>query len=301
VPSWSGAALSSSLRSVYLAHLPPGALVADDAALEAELRARMEGGRDAWPTLPLAPAMFVRFLAERSRDGVLPAAGLAPDLHLACACVHRVPGAVEALETAFGPGIRRLLARQDRTGELVDDAQQVLRERLFVGAGDAAPPKIAEYAGRAPLRSWLAAAASRTLIDLRRRARAKREDPASSIRSLAAEVRPEVQYIKERYRGEFQSAVRAAIGRISDRDRTLLKLNVADGLSIDRLAALYRVGRSTAARWLAAARGALLEETRRELCARLGIGPDEYESLAAMVRSDVELSVGGLLGQAGAT
>jgi RNA polymerase sigma-70 factor (ECF subfamily) len=263
---------------------------------ESELRARVDAGRTAWPQLALDPGVFERFLSERAVDGELPRVELAPDLFLACACAHGVRGAAEALEEAFGDVIRRVMERRDRAGMLLDDARQALRARLFVGSGDGALPKIADYAGRAPLRSWLAAAASRTVIDLRRRAAAKREDPASGIRSLAADLQPELEYIKTRYRGEFHDAVRAAVARLTERDRALLKLNLSEGMSVDRLGALYGVGRSTAARWLAAARRALLEETRQELCARLRITPSEYESLAALVRSDLELSVGSLLG-----
>jgi len=284
------------LRSTYLAHVPAGAVVGDAPALEEELRARVDAGRAAWPGLELDPRLFVRCLGERTQGGELPSAAHAADLYLACACAHGVGGAVEGLERAFGDVIRRVLARQDRAGILVDDAQQILRERLFVGAAGGVPPKIADYAGRAPLRSWLAAAAARTVIDLRRRVDAKREDPGSGIRSLAADAEPELDYIKTRYRGEFQDAVRAALANLSERDRALLKLNVAEGMSVDRLGALYQVGRSTAARWLASARRALLEETRRELCDRLRITPSEYESLAALVRSDLEVSVGSLLG-----
>jgi RNA polymerase sigma-70 factor (ECF subfamily) len=236
----------------------------------------------------------VQFLAERAARGELPPAPLAVDLYIACACAHGVPGAVDAFDRTFGDLMRRTFARGDRAKLFVDDAQQALRERLFVAA-DGARPKIAEYAGRAPLKSWLAAAASRIVIDMRRRVAAKREDPTSGVRSLAADVQPELAYIKMRYKGAFEGAVRAALARLSAAERALLKLSLSEGMTVDRLGALYHVGRSTAARRLAAARRALLEETRRELCAALHLTPSEYESLAALVRSDLEVSVGTIL------
>jgi RNA polymerase sigma-70 factor (ECF subfamily) len=287
--------MDQELRASFFAHLRADAAIADGPALEAGLRARLEAGRAAWPTLSLDAHRFVAFLAARTEEAELPPLEHAADLYIACACAGGVDGAVALLDGAFGDMIRRVLARRDGSRELADDAQQVLRERLFVGSADARP-KIADYAGRAPLRSWLAAAASRTLIDLRRRVDAKREEPGSGMRSLADDAEPELQYLKERYRKEFAEAVRAAVAHLSQRDRALLKLNLVQGMSIDRLGAVYNVGRSTAARWLSAARQALHEETRRELCARLSLSPSEYESLAALVRSDLDVSAATLLG-----
>ncbi len=66
-------------------------------------------------------------------------------------------------------------------------------------------------------------------------------------------------------------------------------------MSIDALAGVYHVGRSTAARWLADARERLLAGTRDALCAELQIGRAEYESLAALMRSHVAVSVVRLL------
>jgi RNA polymerase sigma-70 factor (ECF subfamily) len=74
-----------------------------------------------------------------------------------------------------------------------------------------------------------------------------------------------------------------------------LRLAYANGFTVDRIGGLYGVSRATAARWVAAAREALHDGTRRELCARLRITTSEYRSLAALVRSDLEVSVVRLL------
>ena len=82
---------------------------------------------------------------------------------------------------------------------------------------------------------------------------------------------------------------------MSTRERAVLCLNVRDGLSIDKLAAVYGVGRSTVARWLSAAREIVERETRSELVSRLKLSPSAFESLAAEVQSNLDVSLVGLL------
>jgi RNA polymerase sigma-70 factor (ECF subfamily) len=178
----------------------------------------------------------------------------------------------------------------------VDEAFQAVLAKLFLPAPGAAP-KIDEYAGRAPLRSWLAAVASRTMIDLRRRAAAKPETPTDGCaEGLPARADPELDYLKARYRAEFEGALQAAALALDDRPRALLRLHFCAGMSIDALGAVYGVGRSTAARWLASARGEFLKRTKQILFERLGVDSSEYRSIAALVRSQIELSAGTLFG-----
>jgi RNA polymerase sigma-70 factor (ECF subfamily) len=66
-------------------------------------------------------------------------------------------------------------------------------------------------------------------------------------------------------------------------------------MSIDRLAAVYNVGRSTAARWLAAARETLLDEARREVHARIGATPSELRDLGPDLQSVLHVSLVRLL------
>jgi RNA polymerase sigma-70 factor (ECF subfamily) len=280
----------------FTAGLPPG-VGAPAGDLEAVLGAFHEAGRAAWPTIEVDPSALCRWLAARAAPpaATLPDPALAGDAYLACACAEDAPGALCAFDRAFGPMIGRVLARVDASPSFVEDAAQAVLEKLF-----AAPPgaqaKIAEYAGRAPLRVWLRAVTVRTALNLRRgRAPAPHDAvDADDERLLAgAGVDPEIRLAKARFKAELEDAVRAAVARLSSRERTLLRLHLVDGLSIDVLGAHHRVGRSTAARWLAAAREALREHTRAELAARLG--PVDLASVAAFVRSQLELSARGLL------
>lgn len=48
-------------------------------------------------------------------------------------------------------------------------------------------------------------------------------------------------------------------------------------------------------RWLAAARESIFDETRRLMSQRLRLRPEEFESLVRVLRSQLDLSLTGLL------
>ena len=80
------------------------------------------------------------------------------------------------------------------------------------------------------------------------------------------------------------------------RERNLLKQSVLFGATVDDLGALYKVHRATAARWIAAAREHLVEETRQRMIAHLRIGPAEYDSILELIHSQLDVSVSRVLG-----
>jgi RNA polymerase sigma-70 factor (ECF subfamily) len=261
--------------------------------LAAALDARLHAARSVWAELELDPHEFARFLAERTSDAQLPAPEHAADLYLACACARRIPGALEALDARFLAPARHAIGRVDANAQFVEEALQALREKLFVGAAGRAP-KIADYEGRGPLRRWIMAAAARTALNLRRSQAAHPKDAlASDIGFDATDL--ELEYVKERYKAHFEQAVRAALAGLDTRERALLRLHYSERLGVDRLGAIYRVGRSTAARWLSKARERLLTATRALLTAELGLTASEFRSLAALVVSDLEISLPELL------
>jgi RNA polymerase sigma-70 factor (ECF subfamily) len=215
------------------------------------------------------------------------------DLALASSAAKGDPEAIRVLDGMLRECATWAARRVDRAAAFADDVAQVMRERLLVG--DA--PKLDEYAGRAPLRSWLSTIAMRVALDMRRN---KADRPHEELASTDGPVlrEPELDYLRERYREHFKAAVREALAAAPAKDRALLRLHLGERLGIDKLAALYDVGRSTAHRWLGEARDRLVEATRTALCARLDVTSSEYESLAALVRSDVAVSVVRLLEEA---
>jgi len=112
---------------------------------------------------------------------------------------------------------------------------------------------------------------------------------------LPANEHPEVDYLRTRYKAEFEAAVREALAGLPDRDRLLLKLTIVSGLSHEQLANIYRVNQSTITRWIARARAQVLETTEREICARLRMPPGEFRSLAGLLVSRLDLSISRVL------
>jgi RNA polymerase sigma-70 factor (ECF subfamily) len=257
-------------------------------------RQRFEAGRAAWPGLSLDFDVFRRYLERHTPEGA-PPSDHAADMYLACSCAYGVEGAVEAFESTFASDIARAVASIDPSQAFVEDTLQVTRERLLVRRGEE-PCKMVEYAGRASLRSWLCAVAVRSAITLRRR---KCEHGHTSFAKeddrRLAQGGPEFEYLRGRYKWVFEDAVRIAVEQLPAKQRLLLRLNLVDRMSIDKLGAVYKVGRSTAARWLAGARRALLENARRELHTKLRLTSTELDGLAADMRSQLDISIHHLL------
>jgi RNA polymerase sigma-70 factor (ECF subfamily) len=272
----------------------PGAC--DAAALQARLEEIVEKATVVWSDLAIDPERLVLHLARVIGDDVT--AGLSElyveDFALGLACVDKVPGALSHVERMCGGAVDAAVARIDRSPELRDEVRQTLWQRLFVGTPGQAP-RILSYAGRGPLAAWIAVAAQRTALDLRRAAtRIAGSDPEVD-EVLPADAHPEVDYLRNRYKTEFEEAVRDALAALPDRDRLLLRLTTVSGLSHEQIANIYKVNQSTVSRWIAKARADVLEATQRSVCHKLGVQRDEFMSLAGLLVSRIDLSISRVL------
>jgi RNA polymerase sigma-70 factor (ECF subfamily) len=261
------------------------------ARLDMALRQYLDAARHARPELVFDDADFVRYLAERTGEGEVPPVAHAGDFALAFACTRGDPRALAAFHAAYSAVIGRVLARRGAGPELGEDAAQTVHERLLVG-GSGAPPKIGEYRGSGPLRSWVSTMAATTLLMMQRaKSRRREQSHEDSVSPLADHVDPELGYLKERYRAHVQDAIVESLAKLGDRERTLLRLHLGQQMSIDQLGVMYRVNRATAARWLAAARRGLVEGVRTALRTRLGLSESECNSVVALVRSQLAVSI----------
>jgi RNA polymerase sigma-70 factor (ECF subfamily) len=220
----------------------------------------------------------------------------AGDLYLACACARGDERALQAFDERFLAHLPQLLARTRVEGHTLDELRQILREHLFLGR-DGKRGRIADYAGRGPLSSWLRVAAVRTASNLRRKdkGRSSVEEEAGSSPDVVGSVDPELAVIRRRFGEDFNQSLREAFAALEPRERNFLRMHFIDRLGIDKLAPVFQVSRATAARHLAAAREALVERTMANLRARLRMQPEELQSLLGKVRSKLELSLGALL------
>ena len=282
-----------ALAGIYARACPSARLPAD---LDVRLQAIVARVAQAWPELTIDPARLVETIARAAGDEV--AAGLADlyveDLALAIACADGVPNALAHCDRLCAGAIAAAVARVDRSVDLRDEVHQILWQRIFVGTTGKSP-RIQSYVGRGPLTAWVAVAAQRVALDLRRSAaRMAGIDPRAD-EILPANQHPEIDYLRTRYKAEFEAAVREALAGLPDRDRLLLKLTIVSGLSHEQLANIYSVNQSTITRWIARAREQVLDATEREVCTKLGMPPGEFRSLAGLLVSRLDLSISRVL------
>ena len=166
------------------------------------------------------------------------------------------------------------------------------------------PPRVAEYQGGGPLVAWLRAAAVRTALNLQRaegrRARVEEDAEAGPLaEATGAEADVELGYLRRHHREDFQAALTEALAALPARERTVLRLHVVEGLSLERIGAMYRTHKSTVSRWVARAREEVLEGTRQRLAERLRLSSGELHSLMRVVRGELDLSLPSLLKEPG--
>ena len=286
-----------SLTDVLRAHMTrPDAVDEVGAAdIEHALAELVRAGSTAWPGVQLPPDVFVSRVASHcSQDATLIAwlrGVCAGDLFLASACAERVPNAIDTFDREYLVSVPAILARSGMRDVQPDEIRQRVRERLFVGAS-----KIAEYSGRGSLASWLQVVTLRIAIDALREQKAHPvAEPSADDDLRVAGTDPELSLIKERYREPFKQALRTAIGELNHEQRNLLKLHFVDGVTLEKLAALFQVHRATIVRRIAQAREAVFDRVRALLQAQLRISTDEFEDLLTLLRSRLELSLSALL------
>jgi RNA polymerase sigma-70 factor (ECF subfamily) len=269
-----------------------GLASASRAVVATAWQAMLDTAHTTWPHVRIEPARLVEFVAHRLAGSDLAAAlatAPAADLMLAAACAEQEPTAHAAFDA--------ILTEVDAAGastrsprDLIDDVKQLLRVQLLV-VKDGKPPGITGYRGKGPLRGWVRITATRELI--RHQRKRARETPSDRPldEALGDAGDPLLSQLKAEYRTEFASALREAIAELGPEDRTLLRQQIVDQLSIDEIGAAFGVHRATAARWLLRARGALVTATRGRLAARLKLSVDEIDSVIRLVQSQLDASV----------
>jgi RNA polymerase sigma-70 factor (ECF subfamily) len=264
---------------------------AQRAELESVLGEVVDRARAAWPDFDVPDATYLRFLAARVRASNALETLRVTDLFAACACAARDTRAIMAVESRYFPQVTLALARMRLRGRDEEDVLQALRRQLFV-ADDGNAGRIGQYTGQGDLRAWMQVIATRAALKLIRRDR--REVSLSDAALLEAGTTNddiELSYVKRLYREEFKAAFDEALHALSARDKTLLRLQLVDDLSIDQIGALHQVHRATAARWLARARETLLDKTRELFMLRARVSKTDCDSIMRALHSQLDLTI----------
>ncbi|MBS2014406.1 MAG: sigma-70 family RNA polymerase sigma factor [Deltaproteobacteria bacterium] len=282
---------------------------APEADLEGALARAVERARAAWTdAVTVSPETFAGFLGSR-----VPADGLesarVEDLWAACVFVRPAGGendaarekalspAIAAVEARYFADVDAALGKMGLGADRIGEVKQGLRRVLFVGDPTAGvAPRITEYKGSGDLRAWLRVTAMRAALKLLRKENRETPTDDALLEARAQTDDPELGYMKAAYRAAFKTAFQEALDSLDAKERTLLKQQIVDGLSIDELGALYQVHRATAARWVQSAREKLLGRTRRTFMLNARISSDECESIMRMVRSQLDVSLHRRLG-----
>lgn len=291
---------------------PPGALLVpflstfpgDGGGLAPDLEPLLwecwQRGAEAWPGVDLDAMAFAAYLGARAPAAQSPVDWLrrsvVSDMFLACACLERVPGAMESFRKAFVARVGDYLRTMSPSAELAEDTAQQLLEKIFVGVRGG-PPRIAQYSGQGSLGGWVRIAAVRTALHLTDSDRAARPRP-DEVTSIAEAVvpvdDPELDLMRRTYHREFLAAFRAAIAELPRRDRAVLRMALVEQMTPGQVAAMYRCHRTTAMRWISAAAEALLATTRRLLMEQLRASESECDGIFALVRSRLDLTLDAL-------
>jgi RNA polymerase sigma-70 factor (ECF subfamily) len=261
-----------------------------------ELRACIATAAAAWPDFVAAQAdvaAAIGNLLSATNADALPSAETAAALYLAVACACGDSGAIAAFEARYFEGVRATLASVVTDRSEIDDLEQRLRTRLFV-AEPGGRARAVEAVGHGDLGSFVRVAALRLALNDRRGAERRRSRADAfgrdALRLHAAADTPELTLLRHTHRARFKEAFEHAIGRLGARERNLLRYHLAEHLGIDELAKIHGVHRSTAARWLAAARSQVAEYTKERL-ADLIDDANALPALFSLIHSHLDLSI----------
>ena len=250
--------------------------------------------RAAWPALDDDAPAFAESIRARIEPGEATLGDLrGSDLFLAHRCATGDAAALRAFRELVRPELDTVLRDPAAAGVARAELEQRLLERLFADT-PRRRARIRDYSGRGPLGRWVYVVATRLRLDMQRHDREQSlEDEALD----GSDDDPELDYFKRHYREAFREAFAGALGALSARERTLLRLHVVHGRSATGIAEVYRVHRATAKRWLASIRAQLLADTRERLQRALSVDASELESIMRLIGSRLEASVRAHLGE----
>lgn len=259
--------------------------------LGARLVALDARARAAWPTVAIDRADFLDYLADRLSPDAQPNTLddlFVEDLYLACGCARGEPAAIVACERAYANDVERGLDAINLATSLRDEVWSRLRARIFVATPEA-PPAISTFTGTGSLKKWLRVAATRLGLNVVRERHREAPMPEMDLPDAADDLA--LGHLKRTYQAAFKEAFAAALAELTAEQRTLLRMHIIDKLTIDDLARMHKVHRTSTARWLREAREALSDGTRERLHAALGVADEELDSIMNIVRSRLDLSL----------
>jgi RNA polymerase sigma-70 factor (ECF subfamily) len=243
-----------------------------------------------WPAIRMPAGDFVEYVRSKLGAGgtdVSLEQLRGPELYLVFGCLHGDREAWRAFDRNYLAKVPEYVARVDRSPVFADEVRQRVAEKLAIAADGSS--KLAQYSGRGALGAWLRVASLREAHTMVRGQ--KHAVDADEVPLCATAVDPELSLLKRRSASLFRRAFAEVLAKLSDDERTLLKLHYIDGLTIEDVGRASRVSRASAARLLAQTRERVVERVEEALKAELGMNAPGAKSLLDLVRSDLDMSI----------
>ncbi|HET9959459.1 MAG TPA: sigma-70 family RNA polymerase sigma factor [Polyangiaceae bacterium] len=208
------------------------------------------------------------------------------DIYLSCACAQGNSRARQHLEAQSSVLVRSAISRVRRDPEFVRETTQFFWERLLGGRS----PRIGQYAGRGPLLAWLRVVATRTALDRLRESPADADALRNTVLFEPAHS-AESELTRSRYAAAFQRALTDAVSKLTRRERNVLYMHLRGPCSLDQIARVYNVHRSTVSRWLDGARSQVFTTVHQVLTRECGLSESEFDNAARLIRSELDIIV----------
>jgi RNA polymerase sigma-70 factor, ECF subfamily len=236
-----------------------------------------EAGREQFPSVTVAREEFTAHATRLavSAEGLL---RYGADFFLASACTAQIPEAIRVFDARMFPEVVRNLRRTGFLRSHPEDVLQMLRLWLL---GER-PPRIAAYAAKGPLLGWLKVVTLRRAMKLalRRASDRLRPDDGHANRLASAGPDPEQLASRLRFRAGFQAAFDASLAALTPHAREILSLHYLDGRTLEEIAGLHAVHKSTVSRWLTVIQTTVLAQVRNDLPLKGRTTTSEFRKIA---------------------
>lgn len=215
------------------------------------------------------------------------------ELALARAMASGDAAALREFEVRYLAPVRPTLRAMAISDADIADIEQSVRIKLLV-AEEGEPARLLAYAGHGKLGGLVRVAAVREALGLlRKRKTVTSDDWLDELSSPDDD--PALVQLKAQHRTAFKTAFEEAVRRLEPREHTLLRLHLVRHQSIDQIGAVYGIHRTTAARWIEAAKRSLRTLTNKILAEQFELRGADLERVVALIESRIELSIDRLL------
>jgi RNA polymerase sigma-70 factor (ECF subfamily) len=224
----------------------------------------------------------------------------ADDLALAWFCGRGDRSAGRLFEARLMPTVAASARNVDPAPAFVAEVQQRARIRILLPTDKAGVSNIKAYQARGPIKGWVAVAATRLALNLKRdqrRANAHTRNSDDLVELVDTAPDPATQHLRTLYQAEFRAALTAALTQLPDRARTVLRLRFVDGLGLAQLGRMYAVHEATISRWVTDAIADVSQRARQHLISALTVSPSTLESVIRLLPAGLDISVARLLAE----